>query len=207
MIHSLKRGSLWRGASALAAAGMLLAAAAGPAAAANQFFLANSTITAQNLPMTGLSAPTCTGGEVPQAHFIINVANISGGATAEQQATDLVGTLVSATFLPSGGNSGLIQPQGAIPSGVDQARIDISIPLASFTGVQSATFVTPIDINLTSFVLSDIDCGVSLPGVTTNPPPVGQTPELSSVALFGSGALGLAGYAMARVRAKRREES
>jgi hypothetical protein len=34
----------------------------------------------------------------------------------------------------------------------------------------------------------------------------GATPELSSVALFGSGALGLAGFAFARIRAKRREQ-
>jgi hypothetical protein len=33
----------------------------------------------------------------------------------------------------------------------------------------------------------------------------GATPELSSVALFGSGALGMAGFAFARLRAKRRE--
>jgi hypothetical protein len=35
----------------------------------------------------------------------------------------------------------------------------------------------------------------------------GATPELSSVALFGSGALGMAGFAFARLRAKRREQN
>lgn len=34
-----------------------------------------------------------------------------------------------------------------------------------------------------------------------------QTPELSSVALFGSGALGMAGYALTRMRAARRPRS
>lgn len=40
--------------------------------------------------------------------------------------------------------------------------------------------------------------------ITTVP---GATPELSSVALFGSGALGMAGFAFARLRAKRREQN
>ncbi len=37
----------------------------------------------------------------------------------------------------------------------------------------------------------------------TNPPAVSATPELDSLVLFGTGAVGMVGYALTRVRARR----
>jgi hypothetical protein len=41
-------------------------------------------------------------------------------------------------------------------------------------------------------------------GGNNNPPSFAATPELDSLALFGTGAAGLAGYALMRLRAARR---
>jgi hypothetical protein len=39
-----------------------------------------------------------------------------------------------------------------------------------------------------------------------NPPSVAATPELGSLALFGTGAAGMAGYVLMRIRARRRQD-
>jgi hypothetical protein len=39
-----------------------------------------------------------------------------------------------------------------------------------------------------------------------NPPALSATPELDSLALFGAGVAGMAGYALTRVRARRRQD-
>ena len=38
-------------------------------------------------------------------------------------------------------------------------------------------------------------------------PPSAATPELDSLALFGTGAAGMAGYALMRIRARRRQDN
>jgi hypothetical protein len=42
-------------------------------------------------------------------------------------------------------------------------------------------------------------------GNAFSPPSVAATPELDSLALFGTGAMGMAGYALMRIRAGRRQ--
>jgi hypothetical protein len=55
--------------------------------------------------------------------------------------------------------------------------------------------------------VTDVDLRLSCPPGVIDPPITqpGATPELSSIALFGSGFLGLAGYAVARQRARRKQ--
>ncbi len=43
-------------------------------------------------------------------------------------------------------------------------------------------------------------------GNGNNPPSVAATPELDSLALFGTGAAGMVGYVLMRVRARRRQD-
>jgi hypothetical protein len=43
-------------------------------------------------------------------------------------------------------------------------------------------------------------------GNGNNPPPVAATPELDSLALFGTGAAAMAGYVVMRIRARRRQD-
>jgi len=43
-------------------------------------------------------------------------------------------------------------------------------------------------------------------GGRNNPPSIAATPELDSLALFGAGAIGMAGYALMRLRAGRRQD-
>ncbi len=43
-------------------------------------------------------------------------------------------------------------------------------------------------------------------GNGNNPPSVAATPELDSLALFGAGAAGMAGYVVMRIRARRRQD-
>ena len=43
-------------------------------------------------------------------------------------------------------------------------------------------------------------------GSGNNPPSVGATPELGSLMLFGTGAAGMAGYALMQLRARRRRQ-
>jgi hypothetical protein len=44
------------------------------------------------------------------------------------------------------------------------------------------------------------------PGCMTDPPPASATPELDSLLLFGTGLAGLGGYALTRLRARRRQD-
>ena len=43
-------------------------------------------------------------------------------------------------------------------------------------------------------------------GIGNYPPSVAATPELDSLALFGTGAAGMAGYVLMRIRARRRQD-
>jgi hypothetical protein len=169
---------------------------AGTALAATQSVPAGGTVQLDG----GLSnqPPVCDAGQTRVAHFILTGVDNSAGNN--DQAT-LVGTIVTATFT-NGTAQGAFATQGA-----DDAVL-VNVPLNSNTAtVTGASFVVPNTIAGTganaglqynNFNLSGGLCLDAPP-----PPPPSNTPELSSVALFGSGALGLVGFAAMRLRRRR----
>jgi hypothetical protein len=84
-----------------------------------------------------------------------------------------------------------------------------SLPLdATNSGyvVDGASAQLPDGATYSSFVLSHGSCSGSSTSGGDTPPPTGSTPELDSLALFGTGALGLGSYALTRLRARRRRQ-
>ncbi len=75
---------------------------------------------------------------------------------------------------------------------------------AAYTSITDATVAVPAGSSIGQFVWSHTDCvGGTPPPPLPPPPPPSDTPELDSLLLFGSGALGLSGYALTRWRARR----
>src|SRR6266851_5255624 len=83
-----------------------------------------------------------------------------------------------------------------------------SIPIDSTSAAyvfDGASAQLPVSTTYNNFVLSHGSCAGST-SITPPPPPPGPgaTPELDSLALFGTGIIGLGGYVLTRLRASRR---
>lgn len=94
------------------------------------------------------------------------------------------------------------------PGSTAQYSLAVSSTNATWL-VVGATAVLQDGTTYNNFVLSHGSCagaptGGGTGGGGTTPPPPSATPELDSIALFGVGLLGVGGYAMTRIRARRR---
>lgn len=175
--------------SAIAMAGTALAATVGAGAVVNL----DGGLTNQ--------PPACEAGQTRLAHFILT------GLDAGDQAA-LTGVIVTATFNNGatviGTGTGALTVQGAnlaanIPvPGTPPANNTVTVSAATFTTPSPLPASASGSIDYNNFNVSGGSCADAPP-----PPPPSNTPELSSVALFGSGALGLVGFAAMRLRRRR----
>jgi hypothetical protein len=144
---------------------------------------------------------TCGSGLERTAHFILN--QLDPDDQAALIANGGVPVTASYTLPPDP----TVHTTAAVGFEDQGSHVDVFIPIPDNAHLVSASFTVPSTIPggtlaYGEFNLSHVECiGGTGPG--PNPQP-GATPELSSVALFGSGALGLVGYAVARYRARRK---
>jgi hypothetical protein len=180
---------------------MLLAATAGSVLAVNTPASpvpgGQTLTTSEGSPSNGFDnqdPQTCGSGLQRAAHFILNqIDNADEAALVGVPVTvNYTGPVGSATenFVSQGGNVAMIIP---IPDNVHLTSASFTVPSTIPGGA----------LEYGEFNLSDVRCITGGTGPGPGPQP-GATPELSSVALFGSGALGLFGYAFARYRARRK---
>jgi hypothetical protein len=139
-------------------------------------------------------------GDIPDARLQVSVA----GATGSQVTIDAVNAPSSPVpGSPNPNNPRIIgpfngtvsirfaAPSDILPPGISTAPIGIE--MAIVTGAWGGPLTDPSG----AFTLA--------PGTFGNV--VAQTPELGSLALFGAGAAGMAGYAITRLRGRRKAQA
>jgi hypothetical protein len=142
--------------------------------------------------------PSSCGTQLAEPFFVINQISPTGALPHTIQIT---------FQNSSGGGTTTVTSTGFSSQGGGQNfHYWIDLPSsASYTAITDATVVVPAGTSIGEFVWSHTDCvGGTPPPPPPPPPPVSATPELDSLLLFGSGALGLSGYALTRWRARRK---
>jgi hypothetical protein len=156
----------------------------------------DATTPLAGVAVTGVSV--VSSGAVPG--LVARVDDAQGWQTVPLQGTSMGVTLPT--------------PQGVITDSQGQATFTFEATTLNKDGSVNTNTYLALPNGGTNWVGMDLELGTGM-GFADNgpsgPEPLGaglvfaQTPELDSMALFGSGFMGLASYALMRVRARRRD--